>query len=519
MKAYVRNDMICVSFSYRPRLVERAREIPDRAFDRTQREWTCPATPWHARWVAEHFQDFHISGDILALAKTKADASRIETKRLGALYPYQIEAVRFIERAGGRVIVADDMGLGKTIEFIGWIKLHPEFSRILVVAPTNAIYLWAMQIKTWTGEVAGVIETTRQSLPDSRWWILSYTMMTLRYAQLQGASVVCFDEGHALKNRKAQRTRAARMVIAGVPHVLFMSGTPFINRPSELFQPLNMLDPIAWKDFFPFAKRYCDAHYDLAERWITTGASHTEELRERLGTIMIRREKSEVAKDMPPKTRTLVPVEINNRKDYIEARRQTVTAVKEARRSRNYRNELEKVNSLRGLVGLGKVDAAVEWAETFLESSDEKLVIFAHHLLIHSILQTRLKRFGVVRITGNETAKKQFAHQQEFQTGSPRVMLLSEAGGQSIDLFVASNILFVEREWTPARETQIEDRLHRHGQKNPVNVVFLTGRNTIDQRFDEVVESKRKVFAEIIGEDEVKRVVLDELFDYLKEEA
>lgn len=518
MRAYVRDSLIRVSFRYHPRLVDRAREIPDRSFDKQTKEWTCPATPWHAHWIAQHFQDFELSGDMRALATRKEDVPRINTRTLGALYPYQLDAVRFIEKAGGRCIVADAMGLGKTIEFIGWVKLHPEFNRVVVVAPTNAIFNWAMQIKTWTGEQAGVIETKRQPLPTSRWWILSYTMMTLRYAELIGVDAICFDEGHALKNRKAQRTRAARSVIAGVRHVIFMSGTPFLNRPSELFQPLNMLNPIAWRDFFPFAKRYCDGHLDLADRWVTTGASNREELRDRLRSIMIRREKSEVAKDLPPKTRTFLPVEIDNRTTYTAARRETVAYIREHRSGKDFKNHLDKINSLRGLVGLGKVAAAVEWATDFLESTDDKLVIYAHHLEAHRLLAERLASFGVVRITGKETPRRQFANQQEFQMGKARVMLLSEAGGQSIDLFAASDILFVEREWTPAREEQIEDRLHRHGQKNPVSAVYLTGRSTIDQKFDSMVESKRQVFADIVGQDEVKRVVLEELFDYLKEE-
>jgi SWI/SNF-related matrix-associated actin-dependent regulator 1 of chromatin subfamily A len=90
-------------------------------------------------------------------------------------------------------------------------------------------------------------------------------------------------------------------------------------------------------------------------------------------------------------------------------------------------------------------------------------------------------------------------------------MIITVAGAEGIDLFSACNIIFVEREWTPAREEQAEARLHRNGQKNAVSSYYIVAANTIDQKFDDVVSQKRAMFGQVIHTDEIVNTILEGL--------
>ena len=94
---------------------------------------------------------------------------------------------------------------------------------------------------------------------------------------------------------------------------------------------------------------------------------------------------------------------------------------------------------------------------------------------------------------------------------SLRVMIITVAGAEGIDLFSASDIIFVEREWNPAREEQAESRLHRNGQKNSVNAWYIVASKTIDEKIDKLVRSKRKVFQQVVTSDEVAEAILEGL--------
>ena len=91
------------------------------------------------------------------------------------------------------------------------------------------------------------------------------------------------------------------------------------------------------------------------------------------------------------------------------------------------------------------------------------------------------------------------------------VMIITVAGAEGIDLFSASDIIFAEREWTPAREEQAESRLHRNGQKNPVNAYYIVAKGTIDEKFDKLIRQKRSVFQQVITSDEIAENLLEDL--------
>jgi SWI/SNF-related matrix-associated actin-dependent regulator 1 of chromatin subfamily A len=487
-----------------------------RKYNKEQRFWTVPATPWHCNKVKEILSPhgFIIDPEIEKQADCKADVPELDYPK--GMYKFQKQGVKFIFSTGGRCIIADEMGLGKTVEALAYV--HLVSSKTLIIAPANVIYKWEMECKRWVSDkTVGVYPIGKGDMGDENIHIMSYGIMASRYEQLKNIpyDTVIFDEAHMVKNSKAIRTRVSRALVkGGIPNLLFLSGTPFMNRPSELFPLLNMLDPVGFSNFYQYATRYCGAQY-IGGEWyfppdVVTNAS---ELAQRLNTLMIRRTKMQVLKELPELTRTGVPIEISNMAEYKRAVRDIREWLKKQGRTViNPEHVLTRLNTLRQVVGDGKVSAAVELAEGVLNDG-KKAVLFAHHKNVVRALEAALRVYGVGVISGDVSGRNRQNLINEFLIldSSLRVMIITVAGAEGIDLYSASDIIFVEREWTPAREEQAEARLHRMGQKYPVTSWYIVAKHTVDEKLEKVIRKKRDVIGSVITQDEIVEMVLSEL--------
>jgi len=263
-KHLIRNgNHVEIHFPFDWGIVDVVRNLPDRDFVKEQKVWRVPATAWHTAKAIAALKPlgFVASDEVIALEKEEHVVPRIKYDE--RLYPFQKDGVKFLAKHG-RAILADSMGLGKTPQALMFVRHHA--NKTLVVAPANVIYKWLEEVGTWTNRSAAVIVSGKAKLVEADIHILSYGIMRTRHEELmkQGYDCVIFDEAHALKNHKAGQTRAARKLIKGGPikKVLFLSGTPFLNRPDELFSLLNMLDSTMFPNYFKFAQRYLGAYYD-----------------------------------------------------------------------------------------------------------------------------------------------------------------------------------------------------------------------------------------------------------------
>jgi len=524
------DDLIEISFPFDTSLIEVVREIPERKWNGTKKVWTVPATEWHSHQVIQVLKplDFWLDPTIEKLADDKAPAPKIKFPK--GLYKYQEEGIKFMLKTKGRCIVADVMGLGKTIEALTFVKLFA--GKTLVVSPSSVSFKWAKECARWLSDRSvQVITTGKTPLKPVDVHIMSYALMVSKYEELAQTDYNCviFDESHYIKSAKAQRTRIAKSLVkGGIPHVLFLSGTPFMNRPAELFTQLNMLAPHSFNNEFMFRVRYCDgqkmvgsdgkAHFFFPRN----GTSNLDELSQRLGDVMLRRTKKDVALDIPDLTRSYLPVDLTNSKEYHSARRDLITWMKVngigsgTLNPKQRENVLVKLNVLRQIVGQGKVEAALELINDILDS-EEQVVVFAHHKAVVQELVEALDEYGVGVISGDVPNKDRqplidrFLKQTLISKNKIRVMIITVAGSEGIDLYSASNIVFVEREWTPAKEEQAEARLHRIGQKNPVTAHYLVAQGTIDEKMNDLIASKREVFGTVIHQDEIFSTILESL--------
>jgi SWI/SNF-related matrix-associated actin-dependent regulator 1 of chromatin subfamily A len=292
-----------------------------------------------------------------------------------------------------------------------------------------------------------------------------------------------------------------------------------LNRPIELFSLLNLINPVEWCDWFKYAIRYCDGKKTYFG-WDMTGASNLAELKTRLENYMIRRTKKEVLDQLPELTRTRMPVDVK-RAEIKAAMESLQTWVEEnGTAGQNRAEAMVRVGKLRQAIGLAKVPIVIEMVEDMLEADEtKKVVIYAvHHSVVHA-LEEGLKKWSVSSITGEVPQKDRQLRIDNFQNrAKPRVMIISSAGGEGIDLFKSSVVIFSERDWVPGIEEQVEARCHRMGQKNAVEAIYPIAQGTIDVEMDQLIESKRDVFRELIGLDNVKTtsMVFDEIIKLIQ---
>ncbi len=420
----------------------------------------------------------------------------------GDLFGYQKQGVAFLEYRKGRALIGDEMGLGKTMQAIGYLQLHTEKRPAIVVCPSSAKLNWERELDVWMPDpkVQGISGKSTNVKLTGEIIVLTYDILTAWVSKLKALKpkVLITDECHYYKNRKALRTKAVKQLALGIPHVIALSGTPILNRPIEAYNALAMIDPTNTPTFWQFAQKFCDAKHNRFG-WDLNGASNTEELNKHLtSTVMIRRLKKDVLKDLPPKMRSVVPLEIDNRGTYRVVLRE-FRKQKEAG-SLSGADILAQIESLKQLAVQGKMVQAINWIKDYLEIQDSKLVVFATHKFVIDAL---MKEFGnvAVKIDGSVPTAKRLAVVDRFQSDDSVHLFIGniKAAGVAITLTAASSVVFLELGWTPGEHDQAEDRIHRIGQNaESINAYYLIALDTIEDKIVKLLDKKRKVLDSVL---------------------
>lgn len=317
------------------------------------------------------------------------------------------------------------------------------------------------------------------------------------------ANGVLVSNCHFVKSTKTKRTKAMRFLCKDVPHVIMLSGTPLTNRPAELFPTLNILYPKEFPHFFTYAQRYTAPRL-MRWGWDFRGASHLDELHARLKRLgMVRKLKKDVLKDLPAKTRIVVPMDIEHRKEYDRAITDFIAwlgekSPAEAKRARKA-EELVKLGHTIRLAAELKMKSVFEWVDNYFEESDGKLVLFCCHKKIVRMIKERYPDISVV-ITGATSKNNRRAAVENFQKNKRIRLFIGniKAAGVGIDLWAANTMAFVETGFVPGDVIQAEDRLHRIGQKKQVFCYYLIAKNTIESDLCRVLQEKQKIITKTL---------------------
>jgi len=427
---------------------------------------------------------------------------------------------------------------GKTVAAVAAVEtgnLYPS----LIVCPASVKINFQREAYKWSNKLTCIIDSKNPLDYDTNkydFYIINYDILHKRLDDLSKIPFksVVFDEQHMLKSGKSLRFNAAKMIVQNIPYRFGLTGTPILNRPSELIAQLQILDRLddlgGWN---LFVKRFCNGHQINIGRkrvWDISGATNLDQLRETLTqTCMIRRLKSEVYAQLPSRNEIPIYFEIDNRKEYqkvlddflewikakkveeeefksyLESLPENQKAVAKERFKANIAQkysriqQLAKIEPLRQVALKGKMEQTKEWINNFLESSNEKLIVFCHHIDVQKEL---VKHFKCLSILGGMKIEDRQSAIDRFQneTGKDTQLIICsiKAASVGITLTAADNVAFLEIPWEPATLEQCISRADirlnvKECEKESINIYYLFAENTIEQDIFKLIQSKKHI--------------------------
>jgi SWI/SNF-related matrix-associated actin-dependent regulator 1 of chromatin subfamily A len=461
------------------------------------------------------------------VAQTLTLALRIPAPEGLDYLPFQKAGIAYaLCRGQNNVLIGDEMGLGKTVQALGIInalfgpseRMARDLPRILIVCPASLTSNWMREIDKW------IMGYPRGKGPAVNICTTSYEQAH-KYIDVPFYDLLIVDEAHYCKTAKSKRTNVVQALARNSKRVVLLTGTPIVNRPIELWPLLQMLDPQGWDPpgrikvgknykqvaagfgagFFKFALRYCNAHQvTMGEKswWDFTGSSNEEELQNRLrSTVMVRRLKSEVLKELPAKRRQLI--ELGGTKTcafdamFLRGEEDYESALKRLYSDKVLFTEWSRVRLEQGLA---KVQAVIDRVEDCLSQGVEKIILFCHHREVLARIQQGLAHHGVVTFHGDTPLDERQNAVDVFQDDPNCKVFLGtiKAAGVGITLTAASHVIFAELDPTPGNMAQAEDRAHRIGQTRGVFIEHLVWDGTLDARMCRLLIKKQDTIDKVL---------------------
>lgn len=455
------------------------------------------------------------------------------------LRPYQKKGVaRGLQLK--RFINGDEQGLGKTLQSITTIIAANQKGEsvfpCLIVCPASLKYNWQKEIEKFTSEKAMILsDKVRNTWPKyyeigyCNFFIVNYESLKKYFVQQLPAGVkskhsreivmnpnvdifksVIFDESHRCKDKSTQNAKLSLRVAHKKEWRILLSGTPVVNKPLDLWPQICIMGHMGvfGTNERSYKDRYCDGG---------SGSSNLREMNYLLNrNCFFRREKKDVAKDLPEKYRQMILCEITNKPEYefaesnfkswLESQNMTPEQIESALKG----EIMVQMQKLKTIAAKGKMQQFEEFTKEVMEA-DQKLIVFCN---LHEIVDQCLSLFPhAVTITGRDTAEQRQKNVERFQNDSSCRLIICniKAAGVGITLTASSRVLFIEYPWTYADCVQCEDRAHRIGQVWPVTATYLMGAGTIDEYMWEIINQKREVASIITGNtDQMDATTLDQ---------
>ena len=438
------------------------------------------------------------------------------------LYPYQAAGAMFAVRAG-RALIGDEMGLGKTIQAIAVTEIlasHFGVSRVLVVCPTSLKYQWQSEIARFSDRAARVMiggraQRQKDFAEGDFCKITNYEKLKpdLDLIAAWAPELVIVDEAQRIKNWNTIAARALKRIDS--PYAVVLTGTPLENRLEELISIVQFVDqhrlgPI-WK--------LLHEHQVKDEGGRVTGYTGLERIGETLAPLMIRRRKSEVLAQLPGRTdqNLLVPMTEMQMLHHQENADIVARIVRRWRKTRflsdkdqrrltcalqNMRMSCNSTYLLDQETDHGvKADELAALLDGLFVDPGAKAVVFSQWTRTQDIVIRRLEARGIgyVSFHGGVPSEKRPALVERFRDDPGcRVFLSTDAGATGLNLQHASMVVNMDLPWNPAILEQRIGRIHRIGQKRPVQMINFVAKGTIEEGMLSVLAFKRSLSAGIL---------------------
>jgi SNF2 family DNA or RNA helicase len=424
----------------------------------------------------------------------------------GPLFDYQVNGVRALVSRDA-VLLADEMGLGKSIQAVAALRVLAVQRRVesaLVVVPAGLVRQWRTFIATWARELrvsvvhGGAAERAWQWMTAAHVYLTSYETLREDYLRQTPSpvrrriwDVVVLDEAQRIKNRAADISRICKLLMRRRAWAL--TGTPLENDLDELASVLEFVVP----------------RTDDTARVVSLHARSEVIARQRVAQL--RRRKIEVLPQLPAKLSTTLSLPLGRaqRASYERAEREGIYQLRTRGDAVRIENVLELITRLKQLCN---VDPRTDQSAKLADLSERLATLAAegHRALVFSqytdatfgarAIAARLARFRPLVYTGDMPLAERERVLEAFKhDASHTVLVLSlRAGGLGLNLQAASFVFHFDRWWNPAVERQAEDRSHRLGQLQPVQVYAYTCEQTIEERIETVLQRKQLLFQDLV---------------------
>ena len=460
------------------------------------------------------------------LAKKMKDFDGIKAVELplglnAELRPYQhsgLNWLQFLREYRFAGILADDMGLGKTVQTLAHLLVEKNAGRLdkpaLVVAPTSLMGNWRREAERFTPELRVIVlhGTERHQLFDDitncDLLLTTYPLLSRdsEHLQAQHYHSIILDEAQAIKNPNTKMARLVRQLRS--EHRLCLTGTPMENHLGELWSLFDFLMPGFLGDSNTFKKQYrtpIEVHGDIEKQ---------QKLAQRVQPFLLRREKDEVASELPPKTEILQTVELEGKQaELYESIRLAMDkrvreAIKTQGLARSHITILDALLKLRQvccdprLLKLDQAKNVTQSAKLSLlmdllpEQIEEgrRIILFSQFTSMLTLIEQELEKYNIkyTKLTG-QTIKRDEAIQR-FREGDVNLFLISlKAGGTGLNLTEADTVILYDPWWNPAVEAQAIDRAHRIGQDKPVFIYRLMVSGSVEEKMLAMQDKKRSL--------------------------
>jgi len=453
------------------------------------------------------------------------------------LLPYQLDGIAFAAGAG-RAILADDMGLGKTVQGIGTAELLARLAgidRVLVVCPASVKSQWRIEIERFSERtcqlvLGGAAERAGQ-YGQAFFTICNYEQVLRDLPAIERVpwDLIILDEGQRIKNWEAKTARVIKGLVS--PYALVLSGTPLENRLEELYSVVQFVDGRRLGPAFQFYHR----HRVVSEEGRLMGYRNLEDLRRRLRPVLLRRTRSEVIRQLPPRTteiRRIPPTA--EQADIHDGYRRIISTILNKR----YISEMDLLRLQKALLVCrlaadstylvdkeppghsSKLKELELLLEELVAEESRKIVLFSEWTTMLDLIEPLLaaRQVDFVRLDGSVPQKKRQGLIRRFQEEPAcKLFLTTNAGATGLNLQAADTVVNVDLPWNPAVLEQRIARVHRMGQKRPVQVYLLVTEGTLEEGMLDTLEAKRELaLAALDLESEVGELALSGGMDALK---
>ena len=438
------------------------------------------------------------------------------------LRPYQMDGIAFA--AGiGRAVLADDMGLGKTIQGIGVAELlsrHTAVSKVLIICPASLKSQWRSEIRRFSDRSVRLVLGSHKERPaqyagDQFFTVCNYEQVLRDILAIERVTwdLIILDEGQRIKNWEAKTSRIVKALKS--PFALVLSGTPLENRLDELFSVVEFIDDRRLGPAFRFFNR----HRVVDQKGKLLGYKHLDQLRETLQPVLLRRTRRQVLEELPPRTTEVIRIAPTDEQlDMQKGHRNIVQTII----NKKYLSEMDLLRLQKALLMCrmcadstflvdkqapgysSKLTELGDLLGRLKAEEDRKIVLFSEWTTMLNLIEPMLEAYQMnyVRLDGSVPQKKRQELIQRFQDDSACTLFITtNAGATGLNLQAANTVINVDLPWNPAVLEQRISRVHRMGQRQPVQVFLLITTDTLEENLLATLSAKHHLSLAVLDPD------------------